>query len=108
MRHDDLYYWEGEKPPPLTVRYEDKNNVLITTIPTAALRAQTKIDAAAEKNINMTNNGDGSMTIDWNTTTSDFVLAGTRDGIMRIDIEVTQGATVWHLPRFSVPVKKRT
>jgi len=108
MRTDDLYYWEGEKPPPLTVNYEDDNGVLITTISGATLSAKTSIDGATEVAVGATNNDDGTLTIDWPTGTSAFVLAGTADGIMMVDIEVTQAPLVWFLPRFSIPVKKRT
>ena len=108
-RQADLYYWEGEKPPALNIRYEDNNGVLITTISGATLAAKCKIDAQSEFSETMTNNDDGTMTIDWNTTTSRFDLdTSTIDGIIRIDVEVTQGSNVWFLPRFSLPVKKRT
>jgi len=105
---NDLYFWEGEKPPATTVRYVDRNGALITTIASAGLSALTKIDSATEVTVAMTNNDDGTMTINWPTGTSTFALTGAKDGVMRIDIEVTQGANVWFLPRFAVPVRKRT
>ena len=107
MRNEDLYYWEGEKPPPLAVRWEDDNGVLITSISGATLVAKAKIASAAETSIDMTNNDDGTMTIDFDTSTSDFVLTGEKDGIMRVDIKVTDAPLEWYLPRFSIPVKKR-
>jgi hypothetical protein len=108
MRHEHLYYWEGEKPPPLTVRYEDEDGDLITTIAGATLTAKTSIDGAANNDVDMTNNNDGTMTIDWDNSTSDFVLAGDQDGTMVIDILVEDAPLSWYLPRFSIPVKKRT
>lgn len=109
MRNEDLIYWEGEKPPPLAVRWEDQNGNLITTISGAVLAAKTKIDEEAEVSVPMTNNDDGTMTINW-PATSVFIIpaAGGREtATMRIDIEVTQGALVWFLPRFTVPILKR-
>lgn len=108
MRTDDLYYYEGEKPPPLAINYVDRNGTLVTTIPSVTARALTSIDEAVEVAVAMTNNGDGSLTINWPTGTSVFVLTGEIDGVMRVDIEITQGSTVWFLPRFAVPVRKRT
>jgi hypothetical protein len=107
-RHADLYFWEGEKPPPTTVRYEDADGNLITSIAGATFSAKTSIDGAAEVAVTCTDGGDGTLTIDWPTGTSTFVLAGTKDGTIRILVEVTQGANVWFLPMFAVPVKKRT
>lgn len=107
-RTADLYFWEGEKPPATTVRYEDDDGNLITTIAGAAFSAKTSIDGAADVAVICTDGADGTLTIDWPTGASVFVLTGTIDGTMRIDIEVTQGANVWYLPRFAVPVKKRT
>ncbi len=106
-RHADLYFWEGEKPPATTIRYEDEDGNLITTIAGAGFSAKTKIDEASEVAVTCTDGGDGTLTIDWPTGTSTFVLTGTKDGRIRIDIEVTQGSNVWFLPRFAVPVKKR-
>jgi len=108
LRNEDLYYWEGEKPPPLLIRYEDDNGELITTISGATLTAKTSIDGAAEVDVDMTNNDDGTATIDWPTGTSVFALAGDKNGIMRIDVEVADSPLEWFLPRFAVPVKKRT
>lgn len=108
MRHSELYYWSGEKPPPLEIGYYDDDDNLITSISGAGLSAKTKIDSAAEVAITMTNNDDGTMTIDFPTGTSAFVLAADKDGVMRVDVEVTQSPLVWYLPRFSIPVKKRT
>jgi hypothetical protein len=108
MRNEDLYYWEGEKPPPLTIRYEDDDGNLDDTIAGATLTAKTKIDQANEVDVTMTNNDDGTATIDWPTGTSVFVLAGEKDGVMRVDIEVADSPLAWFLPRFSFPVKKRT
>jgi hypothetical protein len=107
LRHEHIYYWEGEKPPPLEVRYEDDDGDLITTISGATLTAKASIDGAAETSIDMTNNNDGTMTINWDTTTSDFALAGDQDGTMTIDILVEDAPRSWYLPRFSIPVKKR-
>lgn len=107
MISKDLYYWEGEKPPPLTVRYEDDDGELITSIAGATLTAKTAIDAAAEVNVSMTNNDDGTMTIDWPTGTSVFVLAADRDGIMRVDINIVDSPLDYFLTRFSLPVRKR-
>lgn len=108
-RHADLYYYEGEKPPPTPVKYEDLNGSLIASISGAALSGKVKIDEESEITIDMTNNDDGTMTLDWDTGTSQFIIPASNDGdaVMRIDIEVTQGAAVWFLPRWSVPVRKR-
>ena len=108
MRNENLYYWEGEKPPPLTIRYEDDDGNLVTTISGATLSAKTSIDGATEVSVTMTNNDDGTATIDWPTGTSAFVLAGEKDGIMRIDVQVVDSPNEWFLPRFSIPIKKRT
>ena len=108
-RQEDLFYYHGEKPPPLTVRYEDKNGNLITTIAGAGLSAKTKIDEVAEVAVSMTNNDDGTMTIDWPTGTSVFIVPTPRErSNMRVDIEVTQGSLVWFLPRFAIPVLNRS
>ena len=108
-RHADLYFWEGEKPPATTVRYEDEDGNLITSIAGATFSAKTSIDGAADVAVTCTDGGDGTLTIDWPTGKSTFDLGtSTKDGTIRIDIEVTQGANVWYLPRFAVPVKKRT
>ena len=108
MSHADIYFWEGEKPQPTTIRYVDRNGKLITTIAGATFVAKTKIDEATEVDVTCTDGGDGTLTIDWPTGTSVFILAGAIDGVMRIDIEVTQAPNVWFLPRFAIPVRKRT
>ncbi len=108
MRNEELYYWEGEKPPALPVRYEDDDGNLVTTIAGATLTAKTSIDGADEVDVAMTNNDDGTATINWPTGTSVFVLTRNKDGTMRIDIEVVDGSYEWFLPRFTLPVKRRT
>jgi hypothetical protein len=108
MRLNELYFWEGEKPPPTTIRYEDEDGTLIP-ISGATMVAKAKIDNESETDITMTNNGDGTATIDWSLVTSDFILpAGRARSTMRIDIEVTDGSEVYFLPRFSVPVLSRS
>ena len=107
---EGLYYWTGEKPPPLPWRYEDEANDLISSISGATITAKCKTDDGSEADVACTNTGDGSGTIDWDTSTSDFALAaGVTEGRMRIDLEVDEGGgVVWHLPRFSIPVLSRT
>ena len=108
MRNEDLYYYDGEKPPPLTIRYEDKNGNLIATIAGATFSAKTQIDEESEVAVACTDLGDGTLTIDWPTDTSVFIVPTPRErSNMRVDIEVTQGPTIWFLPRFTIPVIKR-
>jgi hypothetical protein len=110
-RAEDLYYYNGEKPPALTVEYRDDDGDLLTSIAGATLSAKTSIDGASEVSVGATNNGDGTLTIDWprDPSASVFVLAsGVETGIMRIDIEVDDGSGPWYLPRFSLPIKRRT
>jgi hypothetical protein len=106
-RSEELYYWEGEKPPPLVINYEDEDGDLITTITGAALVAKTKIDTEDEADVTMTNNDDGTMTIDWPTGTSAFTVPTGNRAAMRIDIQVTQGSNVWYIQRFTIPIRKR-
>ena len=109
VRSDGIFYWEGEKPRPLTIRYVDENGDLDASIAGATLVAKTKIDEAAEADVTMTNNGDGTATIDWPTGTSVFVVtSGRSESFMRIDIQVTESPKVWFMDRFQIPVKKRT
>lgn len=106
-KHVDLYFWDGEKPPATTVRYVDRNGVLITTIVGATFSAKTRIDKGSEVAVTCTDGGDGTLTIDWPASSIFTVTAGRERSVMRIDIEVTQGALVWFLPRFAVPIIKR-
>jgi len=109
---EGLYYWHGEKPPPLPFEYVNEQGDLITSISGATLTAKTSIDGAAEADVDCTNDGDGTGTIDWPTggDASAFALAdGVNEGVMRIDIEVDEGTgTVWYLPRFTLPILRRT
>jgi len=100
---EDLYYYTGEKPPPLPCRYEDDDGVLITSIAGTVLAAKCSIDGAAETSVTCTNNDNGTFTIDWNTTTSDFTVAGS----MKIDVLVTDSPREWYMNRFSIPVRER-
>ena len=107
---DGLYYLHGETPPALPCRYEDKEGDLITSISGATIAAKISIDGATEASVSCTNNDDGTFDIDWPTGTSAFALAtGVDLGTMRVDIEVDQGGgIVWYMPRFSLPIKRRT
>jgi len=107
---DGLFYYHGEKPPPLPCQYVDQAGDLITSISGATLTAKISVDEATESDVTCTNNDDGTFTIDWDTVTSDFALAtGINLGSMRVDIEVDQGGgIVWYMPRFSIPIKRRT
>lgn len=106
-RHGDLYFYEGEKPPPTPWRYQDENGNLITTgLSGATIVAKTSIDGAANVDVTCTNTGDGTGTIVWPTGTSRFILAGTIDGTIKIRLEVSNAPEVWSLPMTSVPVRK--
>lgn len=99
----ELYYYVLEKPPALTCRYETKEGALVTSIVGATLHAECKIDGETEFEVDCTNTGDGTFTINWPTDTSRFAVKGS----MRVDIKVAQGAYVWYMPRFSIPIKER-
>jgi hypothetical protein len=106
---DGLFYYVGEKPPPLPCRFEDKDGVLDASISGATITAKCKIDDASETSVSCTNNGDGTFTIDWDTGTSDFALpTGIDKGLMRIDIEVAASPRLWHMDRVQIPVKRRS
>lgn len=103
-RQQDLYFWEGEKPPPTSWEYYDKDDNLVSFAGTVI--AKTSIDGATNVDVPATNNADGTGTFDWPTGTSVFVLAGSIGGVMKIRLEVTDAPKVWSLPVFSVPIKK--
>lgn len=106
----DLFYYVGEKPPPLPCRYEDDDGNLITSIAGNTLKALCTCDkdATGEQEIACTNNGDGTFTIDWPTGTSAFALdTGEEEGSMKVDIRVTDTPRQWFMDRFSFPVKAR-
>jgi hypothetical protein len=106
----DLFYYEGEKPPPLPCRYEDDDGALITSIAGTTIAALVKCDkdATAEATVTCTNNDDGTFTIDWPTGTSAFALdSGEVEGSMKVDIRVTDSPRVWYMDRFSFPIKAR-
>jgi len=98
-----LYYYIGETPPALPWRYEDEDGTLISSITGATITAKCKVDDNAEFDVICTNTGDGSGTIDWDTTTSEFA----HEGVMQIDMEVDDGTRVWFMMRFSIPIKTR-
>lgn len=100
---NDLYYFVGEKPPPLLCRYETKEGVLITSIAGATLAARCKLDSGVEFDVACTNTGDGTFTINWGTGTSSFVAKGA----LRVDVKVVAGSYEWYMPRFSIPIKER-
>ena len=101
----DLYYYVGEKPPALPCRYEDDDGNLITSISGKTLEAKVLIDRVdtAERTVSCSNNDDGTFTIDWGTTTSDF----TGSGIMRVDILVTDSPRSWYMDRFTIEIRER-
>ena len=103
-RQRDLYFYEGEKPPPTSWEYQDEDGNLIPFAGTVV--AKTSIDGAANADVPATNNADGTGTFDWPTGTSVFVLAGTIGGVMKIRIEVTDSPKVWSLPTMAIPIKK--
>jgi len=104
----NMYYWVGEKPPPLPCRYEDDDGTLITSISGASLTAKILIDRveSVERDVDCTNNDDGTFTIDWAIGADPSSFTG--EGIMRVDVEVDDGTRVWYMPRFTIPVKERT
>jgi hypothetical protein len=99
----ELFYYVGEKPPPLPCRYETNEGVLIASIAGATLTANCKLDGGTAFDVTCTNVGDGTFTINWNTTTSSFVAKGS----LRVDVKVVSGAYTWYMPRFSIPIKER-
>jgi len=98
-----LYYYVGETPPALPFRHEDEDGVLISSISGATITAKCKVDDNEEFDVSCTNSDDGTGTIDWSDSDSDFDNAG----VMKIDLEVDDGSLVWFMPRFSIPIKNR-
>lgn len=103
MKPSDLFYYVGEKPPPLPCRYEDEDGTLITSISGATLTAKCKVDENTEFDVTCTNSGTGEFTIDWDTATSSFAHAG----MMKIDIEVAASPRLWFMPRFQIEILTR-
>jgi hypothetical protein len=101
-------YYVGEKPKPMPVTFT-KGGEVDASFPAATLVAKLSIDGAAETNIAMTNNGDGTATINWPTATSAFALADPdkTEGTGSVDVEATDGAYVWFPASFTFPIVSR-
>lgn len=96
-------YYVGEKPPPTTVRYEDENGDLISSISGATITAITSINGAANVIVSCSNNGDGTFTIDWPSGADDSVF--TEAGTMKIQFNIVHGDYDYYLkPAISIPV----
>jgi len=101
----NLYYYVGEKPPPLPCRYQDDAGDLITSISGTTLVAKCKLGSGGTPfDVSCTNNDDGTFTIDWPTGTSAFAAKGS----LKIDIEVTDTPRLWYMNRFSIEIKDRS
>jgi hypothetical protein len=108
QHHQELFYFEGEKPKALTTRFIDDAGALDITFSAATLVAKFSIDGAAQPDVAMTNNANGTGTINWPTGTSPFVVAaGKTESTGSIDVQATQGANVWFPTSFTFPIVKR-
>lgn len=103
---EGLYYFVGETPPPLPWQYENRAGDLITSISGATITGKFWIDGTAKDDITCTNDDDGTGSIDWDTSTSDFVLAeGQERGIGKLRLKVDEGGgIVWYLGEGSFPI----
>jgi len=106
--HQEIFYFEGEKPKALTIRFIDDAGALDTSFSAATLIAKFSIDGVAQADVAMTNNADGTGTVNWPTGTSPFTVAvGKAESTGSVDVQATQGANVWFPTSFTFPIVKR-
>ncbi len=111
MMHDDLFFYEGERPKPTTVRLLDLDGALDTSIVGSTITAKTKIDGETEVSLGCVDGADGTFTITWprSPSASVFIMPTGKDrSIMRIDFLSDDGNGDEWLGRISIPVLKRT